>query len=148
MQCAVVVVHVGRVMQQLYMRSYFGNSGLIAHRSASLLAGFLCPLHSFREVSLNSALLWCGLWMAKPLSLLSRYYHELAIKLENEFLDFRNKCVVLLLSLLLSLVLPSQMAALHSVMELVKNEVPSKFNNKLYFKLCSTLVSSPPSHFC
>jgi hypothetical protein len=27
-------------MQQLYMRSYFGNSGLIAHRSASLLAGF------------------------------------------------------------------------------------------------------------
>jgi hypothetical protein len=92
--------------------------------------------------TLNSALLWCGLWTAKPLSLLSRYYHELAIKLENEFLDFRNKCVVLLLSLLLSLVLPSQMAALHSVMELVKNEVPSKFNNKLYFKLCSTLICS------
>jgi hypothetical protein len=49
-QCAILVVHVGSVMQQLYMRSYFGNSGLIAHRSASLLAGFLCPLHSFREV--------------------------------------------------------------------------------------------------
>jgi hypothetical protein len=30
-------------MQQHYMRSYFGNNGLIAHRSASLLAGFLCP---------------------------------------------------------------------------------------------------------
>jgi hypothetical protein len=51
MQCAVVVVHVGSVMQQLYMRSYFGSSGLIAHRSASLLAGFLCPLHLFSEVS-------------------------------------------------------------------------------------------------
>jgi hypothetical protein len=38
-------------MQQLYMRYYFGNSGLIAHRSASLPAGFPCPLHSFREVS-------------------------------------------------------------------------------------------------
>lgn len=98
--------------------------------------------------TLNSALLWCGLWMAMPLSLLSGYYHEVAIKLENEFLDFRNKCVVLLLSLLLSLVLPSQMAALHLVMELVKNEVPKKFNNKLHFKLCSTLVNSPPSHFC
>jgi hypothetical protein len=98
--------------------------------------------------TLNSGLLWCGLWMTMSSFLLSGYYHELAIKLENEFLDFRNKCVALLLSLLLSLVLPSQMAALHSVMELVKNEVPSKFNNKLYFKLCSTLVSSPPSHFC
>jgi hypothetical protein len=98
--------------------------------------------------TLNSALLWCGMWMAMRSSLLSGYYHELAIKLENEFLDFRNKCVVPLLSLLLSLVLLSQMAALHSVMELVKNEVLNKFNNKLYFKLCSTLVSSPPSHFC
>jgi hypothetical protein len=92
--------------------------------------------------TLNSGLLWCGLWMTMSSFLLSGYYHELAIKLENEFLDFRNKCVALLLSLLLSLVLPSQMAALHSVMELVKNEVPGKFNNKLYFKLCSTLICS------
>ncbi len=94
---------------------------------------------------LNSVLLWCGLWMAMPSSLLSGYYHELAIKLENELLDFRNKCLVLLLSLLLNLVLPSQMAALHSVIELVKNEISKKFNNKLYFKRCCTLVSSPPS---
>jgi hypothetical protein len=41
-------------MQQLYMRSYFGNSGLIAHRSASLLAGFLCPLHSFGKFPATS----------------------------------------------------------------------------------------------
>ncbi|KAH9534189.1 hypothetical protein CY35_18G093800 [Sphagnum magellanicum] len=40
-------------------------------------------------------------------------------------------------------IVPSfRIAALHSVMELVKNEVPGKFNNKLYFKLCSTLICS------
>jgi hypothetical protein len=37
---------------------------------------------------LNSPLLWCGLWLAMPSSLLSGYYHELAIKLQTEFLDF------------------------------------------------------------
>jgi hypothetical protein len=34
-----------------------------------------------------------------------------------------------------------QTAALHAIMELVRNEVQGEFNNRLYMKLCSTLVS-------
>ncbi|KAG0566936.1 hypothetical protein KC19_7G098200 [Ceratodon purpureus] len=35
-----------------------------------------------------------------------------------------------------------QTAALHAIMELVRNEVQGEFNNRLYMKLCSTLVCS------